>query len=393
MRYAHYGTLLVVFCFLADPVSGAANDVTNHLEFLGNPAASHYPSDAEWRYARNPWDLQVFDGKLYIGTGNSSNAKPASNAASATGPIPIFVFNPDTDEFFIEGHVSDEQIEIFRVIDHDLYIPGHDPARGRSEHAAFYRRHGGRWDYVSTGIPSIHNYDIAKDGDRWWVAKDQLAYSDDGMSWSDHGFVHLPLGRVYRLFKLNGKLLASGYITAFNNVSLEGFVRLDGKNYTFLNSNIFFPIFPTISANQYLFYSIRREVNFENHLIYIGGTSYNDHQWLPFALYTASSEHDARMIELSDGREPWDIIVKNGACYVLTSIPVDVTSEPRAYIVSILRSVDLNSWDEVLRFSADTYARSFEMIDDDFYVALGSNTDYLPESTGNIYRITSESYE
>ena len=82
--------LLFLILMVLARMSVAAPDVTSQLEFLGNPGASYYPADVRWRYARNPWDLQVFDGKVYIGSVNSSNVGPAANAGSAVGPIPNY---------------------------------------------------------------------------------------------------------------------------------------------------------------------------------------------------------------------------------------------------------------------------------------------------------------
>ena len=55
---------------------------------LGNPAASFYP--ACWQtLPRTPWDLALFDGRLYLGLGNNSNRGPSANA----GPVPLFAYD------------------------------------------------------------------------------------------------------------------------------------------------------------------------------------------------------------------------------------------------------------------------------------------------------------
>ena len=95
---------------------------TAKLEWLGCPAAQVYRGSNRV-YARNPWDLQAFDGSLYIGGGNSSNLGLAQNA----GPVSIISFHPKTGDITEEVWVDDEQIDRFRVLNEALYIPGHDP--------------------------------------------------------------------------------------------------------------------------------------------------------------------------------------------------------------------------------------------------------------------------
>ena len=77
--------------------------MTDRVETVGNPYESLY-TDGEWVYARNPWDMKAFDGRLYLEAGNSSNIGPAVNA----GPGPLISFDPQT-ETFIEELVVDEE--------------------------------------------------------------------------------------------------------------------------------------------------------------------------------------------------------------------------------------------------------------------------------------------
>jgi len=55
---------------------------------LGNPAALRYP--ACWQsLPRTPWDLALFDGRLYVGLGNAANDGPTANA----GPVPVLAYS------------------------------------------------------------------------------------------------------------------------------------------------------------------------------------------------------------------------------------------------------------------------------------------------------------
>ena len=101
-------------------VTSTNNDVTADVELLGNPFIDRY---ADRIYARNVWDIQAFNGIVYLGSGNSSNEGPDRNA----GPVDVWHFDPDRNAFVNEFTVDEEQIDIFRIIDGKLYIPGHDP--------------------------------------------------------------------------------------------------------------------------------------------------------------------------------------------------------------------------------------------------------------------------
>ncbi len=90
------------------------------MELLGNPGMGAYSARP---YARNIWDLQTFDGRLYIGDGNSSNLDPDPNA----GPVDLYYWMPEGTGFVNHFTIEDEQVDVFRVIDGSLYIPCHDP--------------------------------------------------------------------------------------------------------------------------------------------------------------------------------------------------------------------------------------------------------------------------
>ena len=72
---AHY----VALAALSRPLIG-----WGRLEVLGNPAAHRYP-DCIQSFARNPWDLIAFAGRLYLGLGDDSNDGPSANAGPLSG--------------------------------------------------------------------------------------------------------------------------------------------------------------------------------------------------------------------------------------------------------------------------------------------------------------------
>ena len=81
-------------------LSQALNDVTPSIERIGNPFSARFPTP-DLYYARNVWDMEVYDDRLYLGHGNSNNDGPAPNA----GPVEIWSYNGQT--FTTEYTVND----------------------------------------------------------------------------------------------------------------------------------------------------------------------------------------------------------------------------------------------------------------------------------------------
>ncbi|MEL7417240.1 MAG: hypothetical protein AAGK10_01470 [Cyanobacteria bacterium J06555_3] len=116
---------------------------------LGNPLAS----DGKQGRALNVWDLQVFDGKIYLGGGDTSK-----NA----GPINVWAYDPVSESFNSETTVSEEAILQYKVIENQLYIPAADP-RG-NDNSKFYRRlAGGEWEkFADQNLKLAHVRDLIK---------------------------------------------------------------------------------------------------------------------------------------------------------------------------------------------------------------------------------------
>ena len=113
---------------------GPNSPLMEEVQLLGIPFEARYSSE-EMVYARNIWDMRLFEGRLYLGGGNSSNHDPASNA----GPVPVVAWDLETKQFVEEYDVDDEQIDRFYVFDNSLVIPGHDSRKSWAS-GTLYRR-------------------------------------------------------------------------------------------------------------------------------------------------------------------------------------------------------------------------------------------------------------
>ncbi len=135
--------LTVTGCFSSPSQSSVS------VEKLGNPLLQDGKTDR----ALNVWDLQVFEGKIYLGGGST-----ITNA----GPINVWAYDPSSQEFVKEYTVDEEAIEHYRVFDNELYIPAADPTQGDLN--KFYRRQAnGQWQkYASKGVELAHVRDLTK---------------------------------------------------------------------------------------------------------------------------------------------------------------------------------------------------------------------------------------
>lgn len=71
--------------------------------------------------ARNIWDLQLYQDKIYLGFGSTTQN---------TGPTPLWAFNPNTYSFENLCTIGTEAIERLRVWNDTLFVPNADPTSG-----------------------------------------------------------------------------------------------------------------------------------------------------------------------------------------------------------------------------------------------------------------------
>jgi sucrose-6-phosphate hydrolase SacC (GH32 family) len=126
-----------------------------------------------------------------------------------------------------------------------------------------------------------------------------------------------------------------------------------------------------------------------NQLIYISATTVNDMQNLPVALFVSPDLTTAKKVVFAETTAiPRDILIRGDKTYVLTN----VKKSNSLYTNIVYESVDLKTWKETLKFSSDTFARSFEELNGDFYFGLGSDVESVSASTGKILKVKKSSY-
>jgi len=341
-----------------------ANDKTAAVELVGEPLKERYPS-GDAVFARNIWSLQSFGGKLYIGNGNSNNKGPAPNA----GPVDVWYYEPVSNRFVKEYTAPDQQIDIFRVLGGQLVIPGHDPTESWLQ-GNFYRLATTGWEKVRTLTGGIHNYDMIAFDNQIFAALGTVLggviarSGDDGQTWKE--FFALGSFRARSLFTLNGALCLSTSGNKFYEYTGDGFRSMPGA------------FFPGATHLDDLF--MVRHVTFQGRLVYLGAYPPIDHNWIPVGMFAANAAGATQALE-ADGMLVRDLRVNGDTLFALGS-----QASSNQVLIRVLSTTDLVAWQEVVSFAAPTFARSFEILNGDFYFGFGCEADDLSAATGQILR-------
>jgi hypothetical protein len=381
------------------PVHFSGNDVTAFVENLGNPYEEMYPS-GEFVYARNIWDMVAFEGFLYIGAGNSSNSAPARNA----GPVPIIRYSPASAEWEEMLVVDDEQIDVFYEFDGQLYTPGHDP-KEPWDYGNFYRLEAnGEWAKYRNIPDGVHNYAMARHDDKLFsglglpLSAGVGISSDLGATWANQA---IPNDRIYAFLSVGHNLFATGAMSAGAAPAFDGMFEYNGQNAFFSRPDLRpVNLFPDFEFDETEEVKVYRPVNLGRKAIYMGAYIHNDHQADPFGVYVASAlERDhvrVRPVDLPTNARPWDLLVHEDRVYLLADL---MGGDDQTSVVLV--TDHLKRFREVLRFSSDAFARSFAVLDGDFYFGLGSEIrnpvtwtqSELLGDTGKILRVRGQHFD
>lgn len=210
------GTLVCLFTlFLAAPVFAQEIEVLE-LESVG------IPSPADRKEARRLSELFLFDGRLYLGTGDG---------VVNTGPAPVLSFDLEQLTTEVEFTVDDEAVYRYRLLDGKLAIPGPD-ATESWDFGNVYVREADGWVKHRTLPRAVHVNDLLSVGGVWLAttgtsfefpegnqiaAGSILMSRDKGQTWAvDYLTAVSGVGvhRVDRIVRLGNFILAFPYAYA-----------------------------------------------------------------------------------------------------------------------------------------------------------------------------------
>ncbi len=158
--------------------------------------------------AKNPWDMIIFDGYLYVGAGDYDKNISPKNA---------YRYHFEAEAWEECGEIPDEQIDRFIVIDNQLYIPGTDPTEGWA-YGNFFRLENDKFVKYRTLPNAIHTFDLVEYQGKLFAGIGRsdgkfpvLVSEDGGETFKDvpfSGTEELEDERVYQLFVFKENLYA-----------------------------------------------------------------------------------------------------------------------------------------------------------------------------------------
>lgn len=395
---------LAVFHFPTLPIE---SDV---VQKLGNPLRS----DGHRNRALNVWDLQAFEGKIYLGGGST-----VTNA----GPINVWAYDPSKQKFVREYTVEEEAIEHYRVFDHQLYIPAADPTQGDLN--KFYRKEiGGQWQkHASSVVKLAHVRDLIKtsDDDILMVGnhrhpdkqpingtalatatQDGLLFKSAGIdNVQSQGITLADFNWFFSIFEYQKRIFAtnsvlrdednySGVAAEYNPQSKQFVLDYALKSDEFIPQNF-------IRRSKYginIIYRPWNPVEFNNYLVYpvrsysFFPDNYKQSYMNSIGFFYKSGLGDSpQRLKLPRKALGEDVLIVNNELYVLAN----KKRRDDKFIVYVYKTARLDGrikWQQVVKFNSTNKARSFEYLDGKFYFGLGQDYGEAIANSGDILSYT-----
>ena len=387
----HKKTRLFFFIFILCQIIAISNNACTGsketskdpyiIKKIGNPGATQFPNkDSLDRQARQIYDLCLYEGRIYVGTGDMINNR---------GPIKVWSFDNALDPvvFADEFTVDEEQVEIFRTYDSTLFIPGMD-ARESWDFGNYYFKANSTWTKRRTIPYAVHVKDIAKYNNKLCVLDmggalamggangSRLMVSDDnGLTWS----------------MITNQFIGEQYYTAFYNLLpfkefliFCGIVQ-DGPDFEHYYGSFVFRYSEADNMLTNLTIPFTPKYKYQNVLLGYG----TDESSEGLAIL-ADLDGKVNVIDQLKNRDCVDVVARDNRCYALTlDKPTDSTSR---YTAKIYSSGDLTNWTELAQFTLSARPHCLEMLDGYFFIGCDSNYDaankaYIDDDSGSIWKI------
>lgn len=353
--------LIMLHTYIPSILSSPQPSYEATYQNLGTPLLENYPDDP---FSRSPWDMIVYDDKLFVGGGDYDKN---------TGPVPVYYYDLNTEQWINSGSINDEQIEHFKVIQNTLMIPGCDP-RDDWEYGNIYQYQDSQW-FKNRSIPGgIHQFDLVEYEGMIFVAlgvsageypaavsKDQgttfeqIPFFKNGLpldtAMKDNPEINTISNRVYDFFLLNGELYA--YYCCITNLNsyLEIYqYRDEGFHY-------YCDLPENITTRRTSYRTFNTKVEYDGKLYYTTGN-----------LYVTTDLNRAERIILTDKCAVTDINIIDNKLYTVTT----EKNENGTYRNALWKYNNTReSFYEVFYFTSNCPVLSFSYANDVFYFGTG----------------------
>lgn len=331
-------------------------------ESLGIPLSFHYEGNRE----RTPWDIAVYDGKLFVASGDYDK-----NA----GPVHLMQYDLNSGLWSESGILPDEQAERFVFLNGTLAVPGTDPKADWSM-GNYYTYTEGQW-HIQRAIPGgIHTFDLLSHNGIIFAGigvpsgQSPIALSYDG----GLSFQQLPLLRdgvpADTTLPTDENGAASGQIRVYELFTLQNEVyafycyrtqeNMDNAIYRYENQAFHYVagLPDNVRFNPTTYQPISAEAEFRNRLFFTTGY-----------LYVTDDMQNAKQIELGDRTLITDLKVFENKLYC-TAIEKLEDGQYRTSLWCNPFGLD-SGFLEVFHFTFPSPAQCFTFADDIFYFGMG----------------------
>jgi hypothetical protein len=356
------------------------------------------------------WDLQVFDGKLFFGSGST---------VDNVGPVAVWAYDLETQQWTKESTVKEEAIECFRIIDEKLVIPASDP-KGPDDGKWYFRKPGASdWQRVATtAVRLAHVRDVQATPSGWLgvgngredniqspgILAEKVTEGFRAVDTSEEDAKAFPAYMFYSLITMDGEVLATNGAFGADNTggfgkAKNGIARWDDDQsqlvYTssrkardFLPSQI-----EPITPDSFLRIASHIESDW-GHFLTFRSYSLVEKTYKPGYMnscgmaFKTDIEAKPVAVDFPDrGLVGMDAVARGSTVHALA---VKQLSESKFTVV--VYSCDSSSlhWKKQFQFDSETRALSLEEHRGVFYIGMGNHFWESETQSGKIWMITPE---
>lgn len=355
---------------------------------LGIPTKERYSGSHP--VSRNPWDMAIFNGFLYVGSGDYDKN---------SGPVPIWRYDPDKNVWENSGSVNDEAVARFIELDGQLIAPGIDPKDNHDFGNYYVLGDNNEWQTVRIVPNGVHMFDIVKHNGETFYAigngsyahspivktadnetfKSLDMYSGDRLLTGDSS---LGYSRCYGLFSVGNRLFA---LCTWPSTGIVGFFEYDGTRFNLVSN---------FRDHKLRDFSVSRQIWYNEKSVY------NNTAYMSFgSFYKTTDFKTLERIPTPNDSVVQDIVLYDGKMFVLTVIENDNTDNTNAdenalYLNSVYEYSENTGFNEVLSFQYRAPAMSFCKDGNVVYVGIGENDSTVKRDNpiGTIISFTEENY-
>ncbi len=324
---------------------------------LGIPTETRYPDGDT---ARCPWDMILYEGKIFMGSGDYDKNK---------GPAEIWCYDPKDGSFTLTGAVPDEEVDRFTLIDGKLTTPGIDPQEDWTL-GNYYVYENGEWVTHRRVPGGVHMFDVVEydgaifaglgvvEGESPVAASfdggesfRQLPFIKKGETLDTTGRTYI---RVYDLFVYEDTLYAALSLEDGERVYALYFYDPDKEAFVFETD-----LADAFERVRYKYAKIGEKVIFDDTLFLTTGRLYSTIDMLEFEKW-----------EFPKGVVVTDLCVSNDTLYALTSVKDPESGKFKTAVYALASSY--GTFEPTFELLYDVPAMSMVVDGRNFYIGMGN---------------------